>query len=204
MTQTNRAQLRDLSIAALLNGGTLAGSNVFLYAWPTNEKTSPAILVNWSRESKISGAKTVANFNTTFVLRLDVRVVDVTMAAANAKLDTLVGQIQQVILTDPTITPLLQEFPAVDCVNITDADSEFFIASAILEIHMSYFEVYQPQALPLSTITVSVDLQNIFDPSGTYTDPLFPNAGTPAPRTTGPDSRLEGYVEADNLNTNNT
>ena len=70
-----------------------------------------------------------------------------------------------------------------------------------LAFGLEFFELYEPNApIDLQTITLNVDLQNIFDATGTYSNPPFPAAVVPAPRTTGPDGRDEGYVEADNLN----
>lgn len=198
---TNRAELRTLAINAMLAVGSLAQNNIFQYAWPVNLKTNPAVLVNWGRETKISNGREVANFTTTFTLRLDVKVQDVTMAEATRKLDLLVGQIQKAILTNYALNQKLQQFPVIDAINTTDSNSEFFISTAIIDIGMEFFELYQPCDFPdLETITIDVDLQNIFDPNGTYPNPPFPNSVTPAPRTTGPDGRSEGYLEIDNLN----
>jgi hypothetical protein len=158
-------------------------------------------LFNWGREVKISNGRTVPNFTTTFTLRADVRVQDVTMYDAHTKLKQLVGQIQQAVLTNYALLSVIQQVSHIDCVNSTDSTSEFFVAHANLEFGMEFFELYEPNAIPLDMVTISVDLQNIFDANGTYIDPLFPNSANPAPRSLGPDGRLEGYVQADNLST---
>lgn len=51
--------------------------------------------------------------------------------------------------------------------------------------------VVQP-IIPLDGVSVTSDLHNVFDPTGTYADPLFPDSITPAPRDVGPDGRAEG------------
>lgn len=201
MTQTNSNQLTALTIQAIAQANTLAGTNVYLYAWPTNTMKNPAILFNWARETKLSNSKTVPNFTTTFVLRADIRVEDVTMYDAHTKLKQIIGQVEQAVLTNYTINSLIQQFPHIDITNGTESESEFFVAHAIMDIAFEFFQLYEPNAgVPLDTVTISVDLQNIFDATGTYVDPLFPGSGTPAPRTVGPDQRLEGFVRADNLN----
>ena len=92
------------------------------------------------------------------------------------------------------------QFPHIETTNLTDSNSEFFVALATCDIGMETFEIFEPfVGTPFDTVTVTVDLQNIFDPTGTYVDPLFPGSGTPAPRTVGPDQRREGYIELDNL-----
>ena len=200
MTILKRAIFRTLAIDALKNASTLAGENVFLYAWPTNIRTNPAILVNWGRDTKMSNGREVPNFTSTFTLRLDVRVQDVDMPTASEKLDILLSQIEQAILTDYSLNEKLQQFPHFDTVNTTDSESENFIATAICDIGMETFEIFEP-TLPdgLKTVTLNVDLQNVFDSQATYQSAPFPQEVVPAPRNKGPDGRNEGYVEADNL-----
>lgn len=198
---TNRAELRDLAIDAIISSGCIAQNNVFQYAWPSNLDVNPAVLVNWGREVKISNGREVPNFTTTYTMRLDVKVTDTTMAESNRKLDVLVGQVMRAVLTDYELNKKLQQFPVVEATNITDSNSEFFIAEAIIDIGMEYFEIYNPCIeTELETVTIDVDLKNIYDAVATYPDPLFPNSVVPAPRTTGPDGRAEGYLEINNLN----
>ena len=198
-----RSTFRQLAIDALLAANTLAGENVFLYAWPTNTAKNPAIVVNWGRDVKISNSRTTPNFTSTFTLRLDVRVEDTTMETASAKLDILLGQIEKAILANYALNQKLQQFSHFETINITDSDSEFFIAQAVCDIGMETFELFSPDpdVLPtLNEVTVAVDLINKYDPSATYQNPLFPSSVVPAPRSEGPDGRLEGYIDIKNLN----
>jgi hypothetical protein len=196
-----RAIFRTLAIDALRQANTLAGQNVFVYAWPTNSRTNPAILVNWGRDTKISNGREVPNFTSTFTLRLELKVQAVNMEEARNQLDVLLSQVEQAILTNYKLNVLLQHFPHFDTIDTTDSDSENFVASAICDIAMETFEIFQPVDPPdLEDISVNVDLINRFDATGTYPHAPFPEAVPSAPRTTGPDGRNEGYVRNDKLN----
>lgn len=195
-----RSKLRTLAIDALKAAPTLAGNAVFIYDWPTNIRQTPiAILVNHDYDVKISNSRTVPNFTSTPELILDLRCEDVTVEKARWKLDTLLDQVEQVIFTNYAIVKAIQQFSHVETKSQITSESDYHVASALMRIGMETFEIYQPTGIPIKEMTVSVDLQNIFDPTGTYVDPLFPGSGTPAPRTTGPDERLEGYVQKSNL-----
>ena len=49
----------------------------------------------------------------------------------------------------------------------------------------------QPPTLDLSSLDIYYDLVNVVDKTGTYVNPAFPDRVLPAPRTHGPDGRLE-------------
>jgi hypothetical protein len=50
---------------------------------------------------------------------------------------------------------------------------------------------------PLQHISITNDLTNVFDATGIYDNPPFPDAVNAAPRTAGPDGRAEGGLDID-------
>jgi hypothetical protein len=199
-----RVKLRILALEALRNARTLAGENVYEYDWPTNKLTQPAILLNWDKEHKESMARTQPNFTTVARLILDIRIMAEDVVTARTRLDTLLWQIEQAILTDYNLRKQVQQFPFVDTESHIDSTTGEHIALAMMAIGLEFFEdqnQYPPvNAVPLDQVAINVDLVNVFDATGTYPNPPFPNAVEPAPRSQGPDGRLEGFVDFQNLN----
>lgn len=71
-------------------------------------------------------------------------------------------------------------------------DKKNYTFGATIEIVGHTHERFDPcVALDLNGVNIYVDTVNFFDPTGVYTGDEGPFAGTPAPRTTGPDGRPE-------------
>lgn len=193
-----RVRLRIIALNALIAAETDAGKNVYEYDWPTNELTMPAILVNWDRERKASNGRTQPNFTTMASLILDVRLEATDVKTARKKLDNLLWQIEQAILTSYELRKEVQQFPFVETESNVDSTSGKHVAHATVTFAMEFFEDQNQYpaipAVPLKEIDIDVDLVNRFDPTGTYPDPDFPGSVVPAPRTQGPDGRNEGKL----------
>lgn len=191
-------RLQIIALNALIAAQTDAGERVYPYDWPTNKITMPAILINQDQERKSSNARTQPNFTTIGQLILDVRVEAVDVRTARKNLNKLLWQIEQAILTNYELRKEVQQFAWVERDSNVDSSSGVHIAHSTVKLGLEYFEDQELYpalpSVPLKQVVVNVDLINIDDPTGTYADPPFPAAVTPAPRTQGPDGRNEGTL----------
>lgn len=197
-----RDYLRQLFYEKLLNN-TVAGNDVYSPGtYPSADFATPQILVNSPRERKTSLVRAQPNFNTIAIIRVDARLKANDEATAQINMYAMQYQIEQLILTDYKITTSVQQIAQVDCETGVNADTSDFIGLLAMEFHMEYYqaqeEYYQPTCpKPLTEMQVHLDLTNVDDPTGTYTNPPFPGSVTPAPRTHGPDGRDEGKLVID-------
>jgi hypothetical protein len=190
-----RETLRELTVTALSAANTLAGDNIYSPGdWPTNSDTMPAILVNANKEHKESGSRAQPNFTVTSFIEIEAKVLANSGEKARADLTQLCGQIEYAILTNYNIIILLQQISSVDIEVKYNSDSGKHIGHAKLDFGMEFFEVPETPVNPqsLTVMGMNIDLGNVFDPSGAYSNPPFPTSVTPAPRTSGPDGRNEG------------
>lgn len=51
-----------------------------------------------------------------------------------------------------------------------------------------------PAVVDVKSLAIDLDLVNVVDKLGRYSNPLFPDSVKPAPRLQGPDGRIEGQV----------
>lgn len=197
--------LRGLVVEAIKAYGTLAKNNVVeLGDWPSQPDSLPQIYVYDGHSSAQSIARAQPNFTTTSYIMADCRLDAETLADARRACDTIEAQVKQAVLTNFDIIRLLQQVASVQTQKKITTDSGKHVGSVQIEFAMEYFqsqeEYYAPvNPAPLDTIGIHADLENVYDATGTYANPPFPDSVTPAPRTEGPDGRDEGYIEVDSL-----
>ncbi|MDR3438954.1 hypothetical protein [Telmatospirillum sp.] len=190
-------------VQTVLTGATMAGDRVFVPGdYPTWDGEYPAILVQAPHERKDSQGNGGINFDVTATLRITGRVQapaqagELGASVAEALATTLARQVEVAVINQYQVMLPLEEIPFVDTQIKTSAEGREHFAEVVIDIGMKFYQGWEdfcpPQADALTEIVVDTDLANVFDPSGTYPDALFPDAVQPAPRTSGPDGRPEG------------
>lgn len=203
---TSAADLRTLAVQAL-TGTTDAGTNVFsILDWPTWSGSYPVIYLQTPVEDKVGlGPQGAPQFTVTATLRISVRVqtpadaMGAGAAAALAKLEAFQSQVERALINYTPLMVLLQQIPFVRIEKKVDGEGQQNLGEMVIQVGMEFYQgpedFYQPPLVELDRITVDVDLVDRYDATGTYANPLFPSAVTPAPRTTGPDGRPEGGID---------
>lgn len=203
---TTTADLRSLAAAAL-SGATDAGTNVFAARdWPTWNGSYPVLYLQTPIEDKESISRNGApQFTVTATLRISARVQKPTTttgtgaAAAVVALETLQRQMEVALINNPALMSQLQQFPFVRTEMKVDDDGDQNLAELVMDVGLEFYQgpedFYPVATVPLEQITVDADLTNVFDATGTYANPPFPQSVEPAPRTSGPDGRTEGGID---------
>lgn len=200
MTQT--ADLLALAVEAL-KGATLAGDRVYsALNWPSTVVQYPLIYCKTPTEEKESASRNGAPFFTvTATLKIEARAEVGAMpngqsaALLERQLATLCQQIQVALVNNPDLMGELQQVPFIRTeMNMTrEANKELGeIEVAIgLEFVQGPEDFFELPTWDLDSVAITADLANVYDATGTYVDPTFPDAATAAPRTSGPDGRAE-------------
>jgi hypothetical protein len=116
--------------------------------------------------------------------------------AAQDALALLQRQIEVAVINDYDLTKVIQQLAMVDSVTKVSADGRQHIGELTMDFSLEFYqgtEDFAPIAAdPITEFAVYSDLINVFDPTGTYPNPPFAGAVKPAPRSSGPDGRIEG------------
>lgn len=204
-----RKQVRDTAVS-LLRAAAIAAS-VGAQKVDTSRDTPvpsgkmPALLV-YTRDDKkgIAESGTEPKFRTTVDCAVRIMVEESTKEEAEAALDALCDLVENALLGNVAFTGL---FEALDDVTTetgykSDARKHTAWADIIIKAHAT--EIFQPVfTTEFSFANIYVDAVNVFDPTGVYPadgvapdTPIAEPLAPPAPRTTGPDQRIE--IGADN------
>lgn len=202
--------IRDNAVVALLSSGTLAQESVFTpRTWPTASAALPCIIVRTPVVRRGSvGPVGPPTFNSEVVLSVVGRIDATTEMEADELARVLCEQIETAILRNGQFIfeSEIQHFPSVSTEFKVSAEAKRFIGEAHCSFSCSVFEVFEPnidaagdQFPPrdlIAGIDIKADLINVADPTGEYDTPTAP-AYTPttAPRTEGPDGRLEASMQ---------
>jgi hypothetical protein len=198
---TTTEQLQDL-ISCLLIDRTDAGVNVFTpRTWSTWEEIHPCLLVEATLEQKTSLGTNAPEFEVVSTIRVIAETMTQAEAdnygarAARAAMWCLQRQIETAIINNEQLMPLISEFPSITSKIGDSKEGGHHYAQLVMDFTLKFYQgpedFYQPDVFSIQEITTTIDATNVFDPNGTYDDPLFPDAASPAPRTTGPDGRVE-------------
>lgn len=190
---------------AALTGTTDAGAKVYTQRdWPTFDGTYPVLFISEAEESGESLGRNAPQFTVVTTLGIEARVQinpDDDDAAAGDALDCLERMREQVKRALINYTPLmaiLQQFSYFRSRITTDPSGDQHLGRLTFEIGCEYYqgpEDFYPYPLAqVDQVGIHVDSINVFDPGGTYPNPPFPDAVQPAPRTSGPDGRDEGFL----------
>ena len=218
---TTTSELRQITAEAL-KAGTAAGNNVFAArTWPTWSGSYPIIWVHSPAEDKESlGRQGGPQFTVTATIRISARIQlkalpkNGAAAAMILALEGIQRQIERALINFPPLMSRLQQFPFIRSEMVESDEGDQNLGELVMDVGMEFYQgpedfypmeeasvqppfdpvtesVVQP-IVSLCGLSVTSDLHNVFDPTGTYADPLFPDSVTPAPRDVGPDGRAEG------------
>jgi hypothetical protein len=204
---TSRETLRQLVIAALLRQ-TDAGPHVYAPDdVPVQHEEMPSILVETPNETKSSRGRMggIPQFLTIATVTATGYVEATSAIRAKAQIDRLTKQMERCVLTSNDIIVSIQQFTEVRSSYTVTADGQMHNGIGIVQFDMEFPQEFYPEppTYPLESVVLDADLANRFDAAGTYSpgDPGFnadfPNSAVPAPRSSGPDGRLEGRIKID-------
>lgn len=193
-------------LTVALMGKTAANNNVYGPSdWPTATDLMPVLLIQTPHERKDSLGRNAPAFNTVTTARIVGRVTsaadagDAGARAVVGMLGIFVRQVERAVINNYDLTKAIQQFLSVETVTKVSADGKQHIGEFTMDIAMEFFqgvEEFAPvDANPLEEVALYGDLINVFDPSGTYPNPPFPDAVTSAPRSSGPDGRAEAALD---------
>jgi hypothetical protein len=201
---TTSTELMALAVEALI-GNTDAGAMVYAPRdWPTFDNTYPVLFVSDPEEQGDSLGPNAPQFNVVTTLVIEARSQaspvgdDQGAAFVFDQLEGMRDQIKRALINYTPLMKQLQQFSFFRSRITNDASGDQHLGRLVFEIGLEFYqgpEDFYPY--PLNTVDelhLHVDTLNVFDPGGTYPNPPFPDAVTPAPRTTGPDGRDEGYI----------
>ena len=203
---TTSAQVRVLvanQLAILLPAGTKVYSP---RDWSSSITDYPCVFVNTDAEDRDGlGPNTAQEFESIATIKVSARVQAPAQAndggavVAMLALELLKQQIDAALINNPAFFQVIEEIPFVRSKFNVDSEAAQHMGEVVIEYGMKFYEgpenFFQVPVVPLTELTVDVDLTNIFDPTGTYPNPPFPAAVEPAPRTSGPDGRAEGGLD---------
>lgn len=197
---TTSAVIVELMVEAL-TGPTVAGANVFSpRTWPVDLGLLPILLVQAPEERKTSLGPNAPSFDVVTTVRVIGRLTfkasvnDAAAAAALAALQTFQRQIEIAVINAYDLMQVISEFPTIDTKLEVKSEGDQPIAELTMDFAVKFYQgpeaFAQPVTNPLEEFAAYGDLLNVFDPNGTYTPP-FDYTVPDAPRTTGPDGRVE-------------
>lgn len=205
---TTTSDLRELTAAALKDQ-TLAADRVYsARTWATWSGLYPVILLASPQEDMEGlGRAGAPQFTVTTTLRVVARVQvpeqanNAGAAQAQLLLEQIQEQVKRAVINNPALMRNLQQIPFVRSQFREPEEGAKVLAELVMDIGMEFYQgpedFYPQEVVDLQQVSITDDLANVFDPSGTYPNPPFPNAVHPAPRTSGPDGRAEGGASFD-------
>lgn len=197
-----RRLLRQSVLAAIQQANTAGSLSWFIHSpgdWSTVSPRYPAILVRNAKERKHSNSRAMPNFTTIVGVEVEARLDAVTGEDAQDNIEALGFLLEKIVLGDPATVALIQQVAFVETDTEITAEAKKHLAGIRIVFGFEVYEEFEPNLTPITLqgLDLHADLVNVFDPSGTYPNPPFPDAVTPAPRTSGPDGRDEGGLSID-------
>ncbi|MGF6700540.1 hypothetical protein OKW38_005152 [Paraburkholderia sp. MM5496-R1] len=200
-----RSLLRDIAADVLRRAQTTAADRVYTPRdWPTTA-CYPCILVDWLSDRKEALGQEPPAFTATATLDVTGRVQETSVAAARDTCEALCDQIECALLTCRDLLAHIQRVSTIESTMELNATGRVHIADMRMAFELEYFITFDPfadtplalqrVAVPLESLGIHADTVTPADPSGTYPNPPFSDAVTPAPRMRGPDGRDEGTLE---------
>ncbi|MFP4891227.1 hypothetical protein [Paraburkholderia sp. EG304] len=208
-----RRQLRLAALGALNGAGlTDRGMPVTVQSpgdWSVPAAVLPVVVVRTAHEAKVSATRGMPEFTTTCSLEVKATVEAATGAQAQDAIEALWFSVEQALFTDWSLVGMLQQFETVESALEVRAEGSRHLAGIAASFRCEFFESFDPTAdvpapgtwpadpsapAPLEQLNIHADTISPADKSGTYSNPPFPEAVPPAPRTQGPDGRDEGTL----------
>ncbi|HZR34347.1 MAG TPA: hypothetical protein VFA75_03150 [Nevskia sp.] len=191
--------------------------------WPTEglELTvgHARILVRCGQDDKANADRNatmgVPKFNTDVEIEIEARLQAPDEISAQDSLEALAYTVENLVLTDKPLGDVVQAYKQVRTRSEISAEGRQHLAGFFMTLVLEVYEEFDASVLPppesswpvapnpivpLETIGLQMDLRNVFDPWGTYFGAPDPDSVVPAPRTAGPDGRIEAGLLLENLN----
>lgn len=203
MTSDSLAQI----VAAVLKGATGAANNVYSPRdWPVPDSVDPILAVQTPHDvSESRGRVGGPQFRTQSTIRVEGKItgkamVDATNAERGAQvvldaIGLLARQCKKAIVGNPQVMDGIEQILRIETQNKVSAESGKHVGKFTMDFVFEFpedpedFDVVEGD--PLEQFAIYADLVNVADPTGTYTPPIPGYTPTPAPRTIGPDGRVE-------------
>ena len=165
--------------------------------WPTSADMLPVLLVNVPSEMKTSVGRNVPEFTTSASVVIQGQVSSITPGGAQDAIEDLAYQVENAVLEDYAVNLMIQQFVSVQTETEITSDGKQHLAGypMIAPAAGSVWPIVATPTVPAAGVNLHLDAANVFDPTGTYPNPTFPTSVQPAPRTSGPDGRDEGYSQ---------
>ncbi|GJH14970.1 hypothetical protein CBA19CS22_00530 [Caballeronia novacaledonica] len=176
---------------------TISGVTVYSPGdWNVPAPKLPAIKLRQAKERKQSaGRNGQTSFTTVAAFEIKAEVSAASGPAALSAVETLGAQIEEAIFKSIPLRQIVQDFSFCDTETDVNAEGAPHVGGISILLGIEFFETFAPDInTQLLAMNLTADLTNVADPNGTYPNPPFPDAVTPAPRTQGPDGRAEGQV----------
>lgn len=161
---TTSEDLADISCSLLREGGTDAGEQVYSPGdWPSQDGQYPIIKIRIARESRQSlGHGGPAEFITRTTLRFSLEVSapaqenDAGADVADAALWRLKRQVERILINNPALWALIQQFVSIDAQPTFNSDAATHLAGFQIDLTLEFFEsaanFYQPETDDLHEI----------------------------------------------------
>lgn len=181
---------------AALRANAVAPNVVSPGDWTVAPEKVPTVQVRCTESIKESkGNAGPVAFDTDVIIEVRAIVSALSAEAAQDAIEQLGADIEDAIFRAPLIDAVVQSFRVVPSRTEITAHQALHYGAMTWAVRCQVYERFLPEITAvLAEINLTADLTNVADPSGTYPDPAFPAAVTPAPRTQGPDGRAEGEV----------
>lgn len=185
-------------------GDSLAGFTLYdIRAWADQPGATDEIKFELPIEDKRSLGKNYPQFAVVATLPVVIRLAELAQPdeagaqAAKARLFAAAQAVQAAIINNPRLWMVpIEEFQFVKSTPKVDANGAEIAGQWLLLFGLAFRqtadEFFVAPADDLTRVVATVDTADPADPTGTYAGAPFPDAVTPAPRTTGPDGRAEG------------
>ena len=193
---------RELRLAAIAAIAAVTGVTVDSPGdWSIAPSRLPNIKLRTPVDRKASITRTMPEFTTTVTIEILATLQAGSDAAAQDAIEALGQQLELALFGAQPLVKLCQQFSSVTTETDITAEGEVHIARIRLALDCEVFEAFDPTEInpadypALQQLNVHVDLAQPFDASGSYPNLSFPASVKPAPRSTGPDGRDEGFVQ---------
>lgn len=189
---------------------TIAQDQVYLPRdWPVQQAQVPILKIMPPTEIKEGQGNAGINFETTATVELVLEVSrpaepdDIGAAKLLTGLTLFQREVELAVIGDPTLfggagPGLVERLRSVQTKTVLNDDGTLHRGAMSMIFDFVFFQgtedFQQPQMTDLDRFHLYADLINVADPSGTYVPPMD-YVPTPAPRTAGPDGRVEGEAE---------
>lgn len=189
---------------------TIAQDQVYLPRdWPVQPSQNPIIKIAPPSEVKEGQGNAGINFETTCTVEVLLEVSrpaesgDVGAAKLLTGLTIFQREVELAVIGDPTIfggegPGLVERLKTVQTKIVLNDDASLHRGAMSMVFDFVFFQgtedFQQPQMSDLGRFHLYADLINVADPTGTYIPPMDYQP-TAAPRTVGPDGRIEGELE---------